>query len=138
MRSDTSKMRGESKETLGERELDIMQALWRMGPATVADVQNDLHVQNKRVAYTTIQTMLNRLEAKKLVTRDATDRVHRYRALLKQPKVIDRALKRLTRRFFEGSAEALVTRLVEKDLNEEQLERIQSLIDSHKQRSKRE
>ena len=131
-------MKGESKETLGERELDIMQALWRMGPATVADVQNDLHVQNKRVAYTTIQTMLNRLEAKKLVTRDATDRVHRYRALLKQPKVIDRALKRLTRRFFEGSAEALVTRLVEKDLNEEQLERIQSLIDSHKQRSKRE
>jgi len=131
-------MRGESKETLGERELDIMQALWRMGPATVADVQNDLHVQNKRVAYTTIQTMLNRLETKKLVTRDATDRVHRYRALLKQPKVIDRALKRLTRRFFEGSAEALVTRLVEKDLNEEQLERIQSLIDSHKQRSKRE
>jgi predicted transcriptional regulator len=131
-------MRSESKETLGERELDIMQALWRMGPATVADVQNDLHVQNKRVAYTTIQTMLNRLEAKKLVTRDATDRVHRYRALLKQPKVIDRALKRLTRRFFEGSAEALVTRLVEKDLNEEQLERIQSLIDSHKQRGKRE
>ena len=131
-------MKGESKETLGERELDIMQALWRMGPATVADVQNDLHVQNKRVAYTTIQTMLNRLEAKKLVTRDATDRVHRYRGLLKQPKVIDRALKRLTRRFFEGSAEALVTRLVEKDLNEEQLERIQSLIDSHKQRSKRE
>jgi Predicted transcriptional regulator len=131
-------MKGESKETLGERELDIMQALWRMGPATVADVQNDLHVQNKRVAYTTIQTMLNRLETKKLVTRDATDRVHRYRALLKQPKVIDRALKRLTRRFFEGSAEALVTRLVEKDLNEEQLERIQSLIDSHKQRSKRE
>ena len=131
-------MKGESKETLGERELDIMQALWRMGPATVADVQNDLHVQNKRVAYTTIQTMLNRLETKKLVTRDATDRVHRYRALLKQPKVIDRAFKRLTRRFFEGSAEALVTRLVEKDLNEEQLERIQSLIDSHKQRSKRE
>jgi predicted transcriptional regulator len=131
-------MKSEPKETLGERELDIMQALWRMGPATVADVQNDLHGQHKRVAYTTIQTMLNRLEAKKLVTRDATDRVHRYRALLKQPKVVDRALKRLMRRFFEGSAEALVTRLVEKDLNEEQLERIQSLIDSHKQGSKRE
>jgi len=131
-------MRDEPKVTMGERELDIMQALWRLGPATVADVQNDLHGQNKRVAYTTIQTMLNRLENKKLVTRDATDRVHRYRALLKQPKAVDSALKRLTKRFFEGSAEALVTRLVEKDLNEEQLERIQSLIDSHRQRSKRE
>ena len=131
-------MRNERKETMGERELDIMQVLWRLGPATVADVQSDLHAQHKRVAYTTIQTMLNRLEAKKLVARDTADRVHRYRALLKQPKAVDSALKRLTQRFFEGSAEALVTRLVERDLNEEQLERIQSLIDSHKQGSKRE
>lgn len=131
-------MKDRANKTLGERELDIMQALWRLGPATVADVQNDLQAQHKKVAYTTIQTMLNRLETKKLVVRDATDRVHRYRALLKQPKAVDSALKRLTQRFFEGSAEALVTRLVEKDLNEEQLERIQSLIDSHKQRSKRE
>ena len=128
----------EPKETLGDRELDIMQVLWRLGPATVAEVQNDLHAQHKRIAYTTIQTMLNRLETKKLVARDTTNRVHRYHALLKQPKAVDRALKRLTQRFFDGSAEALVTRLVEKNLNKEQLERIQSLIDSHKQRSKRE
>ena len=126
------------QKILGERELDIMQALWRLGPATVADVRMALHAQHKKVAYTTIQTMLNRLETKKLVARDTTDRVHRYRALLKQPKAVDSALKRLTQRFFEGSAEALVTRLVEKDLNGEQLERIQTLIDSHKQRSKRE
>ena len=131
-------MKNESTKNLGERELDIMQALWRLGPATVADVRMALHAQHKKVAYTTIQTMLNRLETKKLVARDTTDRVHRYRALLKQPKAVDSALKRLTQRFFEGSAEALVTRLVEKDLNGEQLERIQTLIDSHKQRSKRE
>lgn len=131
-------MRGKSKVTMGERELDIMQVLWRLGLATVADVQNELQSQHKRVAYTTIQTMLNRLETKRLVARDTGDRVHRYRALLKQPNAVDSALKRLTQRFFEGSAEALVTRLVEKDLNEEQLERLQTLIDSHKQRSKRE
>ena len=131
-------MKNESTKNLGERELDIMQALWRLGPATVAEVRMALHAQQKKVAYTTIQTMLNRLETKKLVTRDATDRVHRYYALLKQPKAVDSALKRLTQRFFEGSAEALVTRLVEKDLNGEQLERIQTLIDSHKQRGKRE
>lgn len=131
-------MKNESTRNLGERELDIMQALWRLGPATVADVRMALHAQHKKVAYTTIQTMLNRLETKKLVARDTTDRVHRYRALLKQPKAVDSALKRLTQRFFEGSAEALVTRLVEKDLNGEQLERIQTLIDSHKQRSNRE
>ena len=130
-------MKDEPKETLGERELDIMQVLWRLGPSTVADVQNDLHAQHKRLAYTTIQTMLNRLETKRLVARDASDRVHRYHALLKQPRAVDSALKRLTKRFFEGSAEALVTRLVEKDLNEAELERLQTLIDSHRQRGKR-
>ena len=131
-------MKNESKKKLGEREFDIMQALWRLEVATVADVQKALYVEHKKIAYTTIQTMLNRLETKKLVARDATDRAHRYRALLKQPRAADSALKRLTQRFFGGSTEALVTRLVEKDLNEEQLERIQTLIDSHKQRSKRE
>ena len=131
-------MRNESAKKLGERELDIMQALWQLGVASVADVQNSLQAQHKKIAYTTIQTMLNRLEKKRLVARDTTDRVHRYRALLKEPKAADSALKRLTQRFFGGSTEALVTRLVEKDLSAEQLDRIQSLIDAHKRRSQRE
>ena len=131
------RMKGESKKNLGERELDIMQALWQMESATVADVQNALHARQKKIAYTTIQTMLNRLETKGLVARDTTGRVHRYRALLKQPKAADSALRRLTQRFFGGSAEALVTRLVEKDLTGEELERIQTLIDVHSQRSKK-
>lgn len=130
------RMRTKSKRNLGERELDIMQALWQLGPATVADVQKALHAQHKKIAYTTIQTMLNRLETKKLVARDAADRVHRYRALLKEPHATDSALKSLTQRFFGGSMEALVTRLVEKDLTEEQLKRVQSLIDTHKERSR--
>jgi BlaI family transcriptional regulator, penicillinase repressor len=125
-----------TKRNLGERELDIMQALWRLGPATVADVQKVLNAEDKKLAYTTIQTMLNRLERKTLVARATGERVHRYRALLKEPRAADSALKSLAQRFFGGSIEALVTRLVEQDLTEEQLERVQSLIDDHKQRSK--
>jgi predicted transcriptional regulator len=125
-------MKSESKKNLGERELDIMQVLWELETATVTDVQKALQEQNPKIAYTTIQTMLNRLEAKKIVARDTTDRIHRYRALLKQPGATDSALKRLTQRFFGGSAEVLVTRMVEKDLTEEQIERVQSLINEHR------
>src|SRR5262245_31315946 len=114
-----------------------MQALWQLGSATTTDVQNALKAGRKNIPYTTIQTMLNRLETKKLVARDTTERVHRYRALLTEPKATDSALRRLTKRFFGGSSEALVTRLVEKELTAEQLDRIQSLIDDYKQRSKR-
>ena len=122
------------KHKLGERELDIMQVLWQSGSATVAEVHQSL--QNKRddIAYTTVQTMLNRLEAKGLVRRDDSDRAHRYLPVLKEPAVVNRAIQKLAERFFSGSVEALATRLVEKDLSLEQLEHIQKLIDAHRRK----
>ena len=122
------------KQKLGERELDIMQVLWQSGSATVADVHQSL--QNKRddIAYTTVQTMLNRLEAKGLVRRDDSDRAHRYLPVLKETAVVNRAIQKLAERFFSGSVEALATRLVEKDLSLEQLEHIQKLIDAHRRK----
>jgi predicted transcriptional regulator len=122
------------QQKLGERELDIMQVLWQSGGATVAEVHQSL--QNKRddIAYTTVQTMLNRLEAKGLVRRDDSDRAHRYVPVLKEPVVVNRAIQKLAERFFSGSLEALATRLVEKDLTLEQLEHIQKLIDAHRRK----
>src|SRR4028118_729091 len=119
---------------LGERELDILEALWQLKSATVTQVQEFLRERGNEVAYTTVQTMLNRLEVKNVVKRDDSDRAHRYIAVLKQPNAAESALKRLTERFFGGSAEALVTRLVEKDLTQEEIERIQSMIDANRKR----
>lgn len=125
-------MKSKATEKLGERELDIMQSLWKLERATVAQVQEDLREQGNDIAYTTIQTMLNRLETKKLVARDDSERTHLYYAVLEERAVAGSALERLVERFFRGSTEALVTRLVEKDLTAEQLGRIQNLIDKHR------
>ena len=125
-------MKSKTAEKLGERELDIMQSLWKLERATVSQVQEDLRENGNDIAYTTIQTMLNRLEAKKLVARDDSERTHRYYAILEERAVAGGALQRLVERFFRGSTEALATRLVEKDLTSEQLERIQSLIDKNR------
>jgi BlaI family transcriptional regulator, penicillinase repressor len=125
-------MKSKTAEKLGERELDIMQSLWKLERATVSQVQGDLRENGNDIAYTTIQTMLNRLEAKKLVARDDSERTHLYYAILEEPTAAGSALQRLVERFFRGSTEALVTRLVEKDLTSEQLERIQSLIDKNR------
>ena len=114
-----------------------MQALWKLKKATVGEVQEVLREQGNDIAYTTIQTMLNRLEAKKLVARDNSDRTHHYYPILKEPAVTDGAIKRLTERFFRGSAEDLVSRLVKKDLTGEELERIQNLIDAHRREKKK-
>lgn len=129
-------MKNKDTEKLGERELDIMQSLWKLERATVSQVQEDLREQGNDVAYTTIQTMLNRLEAKKLVARDNSERTHLYHAVLEEPSVAGSALQRLIERFFRGSTEALATRLVENDLTPKELARIQALID--KQRSEKQ
>jgi predicted transcriptional regulator len=121
------KLRKEQK--LGERELDILQALWRLRSATVAEVQAALFEVGHEVAYTTVQTMLNRLEAKGYVARDGSDRAHRYRPRLKETTTVGGAVERLVDRFFGGSTEELAAHLVEKNLDADQLDRLQALID---------
>ena len=120
--------------SLGERELDIMQELWRRGQATVGEVQHGLAERGDDVAYNTVQTMLNRLEEKGLVRRDSSDRAHCYRPLLKEKAAVGGAIRRLTSRFFEGSAEALATRLVEDELGDEELDRLRALLDAHRRK----
>lgn len=53
---------------LSKLELQIMEALWSCGPSAVREVQ-ERFPEERRPAYTTVQTMLNRLEAKKAVRR---------------------------------------------------------------------
>ena len=53
---------------LSRLELQIMEALWTCGPSAVREVQ-ERFPEDARPAYTTVQTMLYRLEAKKVVRR---------------------------------------------------------------------
>ena len=130
-------MKKKKNVELGERELDIVQVLWQLGKATVTEVHHALKKHGSNVAYNTVQTMLNRLEAKRLVARDNSERAHKYRPLIKEPTVVGGAIQRLTNRFFKGSPEALATHLIEEGLSAEQLERIQSLIDAHRREKSR-
>lgn len=124
------------RPSLGERELDIMLELWQRHSATVTEVHRALTAKRIAIAYNTVQTMLNRLESKGIVARNASDRAHRYSPLLAQQAFVGRAIHRLTLRFFGGSAEALAVRLVEDQLDTEQLERLRELIDKSR-RSRR-
>lgn len=127
----------EKRRKLGDRELDIMQALWQLRRATVGEVHTALRAEGHEVAYTTIQTMLNRLEAKGLVARDSADRAHRYRPLIKETATVGSAVKRLAGRFFGGSTEELAVHLVENNLRPDQLERLKALIDQQREKRAR-
>ncbi len=110
-----------------DRELDIMEALWDLGPATVAEVQGFL---DDELAYNTVLTMLKILEEKGHVTRRQEGRAHRYRPLVPREQASRSALERVTERLFGGSREAVLLELVDRrGLTEDEIRRMRDLLD---------
>jgi BlaI family penicillinase repressor len=101
-----------SKPRLTRTELRIMEALWKLGTASVREIQ-ELLPEKDRPAYTTVQTMVTRLEAKKAVRRaKKISNAHIYEAVVTreaaQRKLVDELLS-----FFGGRAAPLMSHLVE-------------------------
>jgi BlaI family penicillinase repressor len=96
--------------TLGERELDVMAALWEMRSGTVAEVLDRLDAD---LAYTTVLTILRNLEAKRFVRREEEGRGHRYFPRVEQQTAQKNALSRLVSQLFNGSPHALLAQLVD-------------------------
>ena len=116
---------------LGSAELEVLKALWEGGPATVREVLNYLHDRGRRVAYTTVQTLLTRLEQKRFVTSDKSDVAHVFRARVSRDRVTRNRLKALVTQLYDGAAGPLVLQLVRTQrLTAEEIEELHQLIDS--------
>jgi len=112
--------------SLTNREADIMQVLWDHGPCIVAEVRGHLRDE---LAYTTVLTLLRTLEAKGYVRHTEEGRGHRYAARVKQQAARKSALKHLTEKLFQGSAEILFTHLVsDQKLTADQIRRMRALL----------
>lgn len=110
-----------------DRELDVMTVLWDRGPSTVAEVQRALA---DPLAYTTVLTVLRLLESKGHVAHVEEGKAHRFRPLVERSDASGSALRRIKDRLFEGSAELLLTRLVDDEsLGTEELERLRELLE---------
>lgn len=96
--------------TLGERELDVMGVLWRMGPGTVAEVREWLPAS---LAYNTVLTILRNLEMKGFVGHTVEGRTFRYFPAVTEQAVQGGAVSRIVEKFFRGSALRMVAHLVE-------------------------
>ena len=109
-------------------EFEIMNVLWRMGPANVQTVQSRL--EGRSLAYTTVQTMLNVLHRKGKVKRELKDRAYVYRPVFSRQKAVQKAVGEMLDRFFAGSADGLVLNLLEtRKLTPDKLARLQKLVE---------
>ena len=98
--------------TLTTQELAIMKVVWRLGTATVRDVYEAL-LETRRIAYTTVMTMMNILEAKGYLKKEKHDRAYRYRPARPERAVVGSMVREFVNRVFDGASRPLLLHLVE-------------------------
>src|SRR5437870_4120853 len=113
--------------TLTAQELEIMKIVWDRDNATVRDVYEAL-LEQRKVAYTTVMTMMKILEQKKYLKKTQVDRAYVYRPAQPKTQVIGAMVREFVNRVFNGSAEPLLVHLVEEhDLSSDDFEEIARL-----------
>jgi BlaI family penicillinase repressor len=112
---------------LTDQELEIMKIVWELERATVRDVYETL-LRRRKIAYTTVMTMMKILETKGFLKKSQEDRAYVYRPAQAQQSVVRAMVREFVNRVFNGSAEPLLVHLVEeKGLTEKELAEIARL-----------
>lgn len=105
-----------------------MKIVWERQTATVRDVYEAL-LERRKVAYTTVMTMMKILEHKGYLNRQQVDRAYVYRPSQPKSKVVAAMVRDFVNRVFNGSAEPLLVHLIEdRRLTADEIEEIRRLI----------
>jgi predicted transcriptional regulator len=120
---------GSEKPGLSRRERQAMDAVYRLGRATVAEIREGMP---DPPGYSAVRAMLRVLEEKGHLTHGQDGPRYVYRPTVPRDKARRSALRELVRTFFDGSAEQAVAALInvaDSKLSDEELERIARLIE---------
>lgn len=116
---------------LGDLQLRIMRVLWKSGPASVAEVNSQLG--GSRLAYTTVATMLRKMEERGLLRHSQKGRRFIYRPVVTAEEVTRSMAHDLVERLFEGSLADTVAHLLEtREVSRKELVRLERLIQQRK------
>jgi BlaI family penicillinase repressor len=119
----------DSEIRLGRLEMQIMNVVWEKGKATVHDVKDALG-KGRKPAYSTILTMMRKIEAKGYLEHDVDNRTYVYRPTISQNLARRSILGDILDRLFEGSPTLLLNSLVEQNqVSKEELDQLVKLIE---------
>jgi predicted transcriptional regulator len=97
---------------LSESELAVLKTLWDVGAGTVREVNAELSRRGRRWAYTTVQTLLTRLEHKGCVESIKETVAYTFQPTVSRDQLLQRRLSDLEAELCEGATSSLVHALV--------------------------
>ena len=113
---------------LTDQELEIMKIVWDRESATVREVYEEL-LKGRKIAYTTVLTMMGILEQKGRLKKDVGERAYVYRPAEPRAEVVGTMVTDFIKRMFNGSATPLLVHLAEnREIRQEHLDEISRLL----------
>lgn len=101
-------------EPLGQLQLQVMEIVWRLGRATVAQVHEVL-AGSRKIAYTTVLTTMRALERRGIVRHEQVGKAYVYEPLVSREEYAATSVHRLLDDLFDGSREKLLCHLLGAD-----------------------
>ena len=121
-----------AKNVLTNQELEIMKVIWNRDRSTVREVYEEL-LTRRKIAYTTVMTMMGTLEQKGHLRKSEQGRAYVYVPVEPQTKVVGSMVQEFVKRVFNGSSRPLLVHLVEAlEDDADQLEEIRQLLQEKK------
>ncbi len=116
------------RKKLTDLEALIMGIVWDAGgQVTVRYVYENIQ-KKRKLAYTTVMTVMGRLVDKGILSRDKSGRAYLYAPLVSKSSMLGTSLKSLANQYFAGKMPSLVSHLLEHDVNEDQLADLEKTI----------
>ena len=110
-------------------ELEILQVLWKHGPATVRFVNDTLNEMKRAVQYTSTLKQMQVMVEKSLLTRDESSMKHIYHPAIEEKKTKGAMLDKMVESMFDGSASNMVMQLLgNKKTPEKDLQAIKEIL----------
>jgi len=124
-------------QQLTERQLEIMDAIWRHGVVTVADVHHEL--KHTRLARKTVATILSRLEMQGLIGHTTIGREFLYRARVTRDEVARAKLRSMIDYVLGGSTPSLIRYALEaEEVAAGDIEKVEELLERYQGESRRQ
>src|SRR6187399_382956 len=119
---------------LTEQELEIMKIVWGRDQVTVRDVYEAI-LERRKVAYTTVMTMMRILEGKGYLTKSVSEKAHVYVASEPKERVVGGMVSEFLQRVFDGAAKPLLLHLVEnREVSSKGMEEIAAILKKGKKK----